>query len=61
MTNNECPDGSGPINSIANSCQGPSANDVDRIGSGGSPADTRGTLGNVSQPPYPSLATTPWF
>ena len=36
MTNSECPDGSGPIKSTAKSCQGPSGNEVDRIGSGGS-------------------------
>ena len=36
MTNSECPDDSGPIKSTAKSYQGPSGNEVDRIGSGGS-------------------------
>ena len=36
MTNSECLDGSGPIKSTAKSCHGPSGNEVDRIGSGGS-------------------------
>ena len=31
----ESPDGCGPIKSAAKSCQSPSGNDVDRIGSGG--------------------------
>ena len=36
MTNSDCPDGTGPIKPTAKSCQGPSGNEVDRIGSGGS-------------------------
>ena len=51
MTNSECPDGSGPIKSTAKSCQGPSCNEVDRIGSGDlavPPAHTHGMFGNVS-------------
>ena len=36
MTDSECQDGSGRIKSTAKSCQGPSGNEMDRIGSGGS-------------------------